>query len=275
MAQNLLNAGFELCVYNRSEQKAKVLTSKGARLASSPAELARQVDLVAMCLSDDRAVREVIFGENGVCRGISPRGIVLDFSTISPTAAREFAKELEQGHQVRFLDAPVSGGDVGARAGTLSVMVGGDSETFSQLSSVFNAIGSSITHVGPCGAGQMTKCVNQLVVALTVAAMSEGLMLAESSGLDLKATLDVIRGGAAGSWSLDNYAPRLLEGDYQPGFRAEHMLKDMKFALAEASSLQTALPVSALVKEMYTQLCSSEQEPVGNHALIKLYRRLS
>jgi len=176
---------------------------------------------------------------------------------------------------IEFLDAPVSGGDVGARDGTLSIMVGGDEAQVAQADDVFKCLGTTIIHTGPVGNGQMTKCINQIAVGINVSAMTEALVLAKGAGLDLETTLKVISAGAAGSWCLDNYAPRILQGDLRPGFFAKHMLKDLRIALAEADSLETTLPISHLVKELYLALCAGGDAELGNHGLIRLYERIA
>ena len=173
-----------------------------------------------------------------------------------------------------YIDAPVSGGDVGAREGTLTIMAGGDQNHFDMAKPLFEAVGKNIFYTGESGTGQLTKCVNQVVVASTVAAMTEGLVFAKASGLNPGKTLEIISGGAAGSWSLDNYGPRVLRGDLAPGFDAKHMLKDIDFALEEARGLNVSLPGSECIRGLFDQLCKKmEQEGsvVGNHGLIRLY----
>lgn len=175
-------------------------------------------------------------------------------------------------NKISLIDAPVSGGDVGAKNGTLSIMAGGAKEDLEKASSIFEVIGKQFTHTGPIGSGQLTKCVNQLVVAITVSAMTEGLKFAEDAGLNLQTTLDAICGGAAGSWALDNYAPRVLDRNYKPGFYARDMLKDLRIALEQAEAQNTKAPVSKLVSSQFVELIKDLPD-VGNHALIELYRR--
>ncbi len=273
MASNLLKGGFEVHVYNRSPLKANSLAEQGAKVALSIASLADEVDRLLLCVTDDHAVEEIIFGPEGVIESGCEIRSIIDFSTISPSSAREFGSRLEE-IGVSYLDAPVSGGDVGAREGTLTIMAGGSEIDFEQAKDVFTWLGRKIVHTGPVGSGQLTKCVNQLVVAINVAAMTEGLLFAQESGLDLVKTLDVVSSGAAGSWALTNYAPRIVAHDMRPGFYAKDMLKDLRIALAEADAEDLPAPVSSLVKELYTAMCRSEDANLGNHALISLYRKM-
>ncbi len=275
MASNLLEARGELSVFNRSPEKAAKLEARGAKVCASPAEAAADAEIICLCLSNDNAVKDVLFGEGGVVQNLRYNSLIIDFSTISPSMSREFAAALKHDYKAAFIDAPVSGGDIGAKQGTLTIMAGGDPSDFERARSVFEAIGKSATLAGPVGAGQLTKAVNQIVVSITVAAMTEGLMLAEKAGLDVVKTLEIIRGGAAGSWTLDNYAPRVVAGDLGPGFHARNMLKDLRIAIGEADDLGLPLPVSELLKSLYTALCAHENPDVefGNHALIELYRK--
>lgn len=274
MAQNLLSAGVELHVYNRSPEKARALKQGGAHCWQCPAEVAAHAELLCLCLTDESAVEEVIFGEAGIEQTVRYNSLIIDFSTISPAAARSIAQRLKE-LKVQYLDAPVSGGDVGARDGTLTVMAGGESEAFERAREVLEIVGRRVVHTGGSGSGQLTKAVNQIVVGLTVAAMTEGLTFAAEAGLDVETTLRTISGGAAGSWTLENYAPRVLRGDLAPGFKARDMLKDLRIAVTEADRLELALPVLELVKSLYTGLCSRERSKgeLGNHALIELYRK--
>jgi 3-hydroxyisobutyrate dehydrogenase len=273
MASNLLKGGFEVHVYNRSGAKAKPLAEQGAKVANSIAELADVVDRLLLCVTDEHAVEDIIFGSEGVIESECDIRSIIDFSTISPSSARDFGSRLEE-VGISYLDAPVSGGDVGAREGTLTIMAGGSEIDFENAKDVFTWLGRKIVHTGPVGSGQLTKCVNQLVVAINVAAMTEGLLFAEEMGLDLTKTLDTISSGAAGSWALSNYAPRIIAHDLKPGFYAKDMLKDLRIALNEADAEDMPAPVSSLVKELYTAMCRSEDALLGNHALISLYRRM-
>jgi len=271
MASNLLKKGFEVHVYNRSVEKASALIIEGAILEETPQAVAEKSEAVLSCVTNDLALEDLIFGEQGVAQAESLPSHFVDFSTIPPSSAISISERLES-KGVAFLDAPVSGGDVGAKNGTLSVMVGASSADFETLMPVFEAVGKTITHTGEVGCGQLTKSVNQLVVGTTVAAMTEGLMLAQESGLNLETTLKVITGGAANSWTLENLGPRVIAGDLKPGFYAKDMLKDLIISLGVADDKNLVLPISAMVKELFAGLCSGENQEVGSHALIKLYQ---
>ena len=273
MAKNLLNGGFELYIYNRSSQKAEALIEAGAIWCESPAEVAANVDTVLICLTNGEAVESIIFGDDGLTQPGGELRRIVDHSTIAPEQARLFAETLDE-LGIAYIDAPVSGGDVGAREGTLTIMVGSEEADFASLKPMLSWMGRKIFHTGPVGNGQLTKCVNQLVVAGTVAAMTEGMMFAKNSGLSLEKTLEVLSGGAAGSWSISNYAPRILKGDLNPGFYARDMLKDLRIVLQEAESNNSILPVLGLVKELYQALCAGGDGELGNHALIRVYEKL-
>ena len=273
MARNIRKAGIEVAVYNRSPDKSAALAAEGFATASSPRALAEQIDQLCVCVTDGAAVRDLLFGESGVVAAGARLRAIVDFSTISPSESEQIALNLKP-FGIKYLDAPVSGGDVGARDGTLTVMVGGDTDAVESVMPVLSAIGRKIVHMGPVGAGQRTKCVNQIAVAIGVAAMTEAMVMARSSGLDVAQVLDVIGSGAAGSWAIQNYAPRVLKGELGPGFYAKHMLKDLRIAGREAETSNTSLPVTGLVRELYTALCAGEGAELGNHALITLYDRL-
>lgn len=274
MARNLSKKGFELSVYNRSSEKSRALASEGFLVAASPEALGRGVEALCLCVTDGAAVRELLLGEQGALTGPHEVRLVVDFSTIAPSEAEQISAELAS-IGVEYLDAPVSGGDVGAREGTLTVMVGGSPSAFAEAKPILEGVGKKIFHLGAAGAGQRTKCVNQIAVAIGVAAMTEAMVFARESGLDVAQVLEVIGSGAAGSWALQNYAPRVLRGELGPGFYAKHMLKDLRIAGREAEGANTSLPVTGLVRELFTALCSGEGANLGNHALIALYDRFS
>lgn len=274
MARNLGKRGFDVTIYNRSVEKTRALAAEGFSVAPSPTELGEGIDVLCLCVTDGSAVRELLLGAHGVLAGEHTVRLVVDFSTIAPSEAEQFAAELHS-RGVSYLDAPVSGGDVGARDGTLTVMVGGEVGAFDTALPIFEAVGKKIVHLGPAGAGQRTKCVNQIAVAIGVAAMTEAMVFAREGGLDVAQVLDVIGSGAAGSWALQNYAPRVLRGELGPGFYAKHMLKDLRIVGREAEGSNTSLPVTGLVRELYTALCAGEGANLGNHALVALYDRFS
>lgn len=271
MADNLLKNDFPLSLFNRTEQRLSPFLDRGARIVSKPAELRNRSNIILSCVTDAAALETLIFGPDGVTTTAVGADLLIDLSTIAPGEALEISERLKK-HGITFMDAPVSGGDVGARAGTLTVMAGGSPRAFERAYPIFEALGKKIVHTGPVGSGQMTKCINQIAVGLSVAALSEGLFLAEKSGLNLEKTLDVISSGAAGSWALKNYAPRVLAGDLKPGFFARDMLKDLRIALREAEKLGVELPGSQVVKQLYEDLCDGDGATLGNHALIKLLR---
>ena len=230
MAANLIGAGFALNVYNRTPGKCEALERAGGKgLSGTPAKLASASEVVVTIVSDTPDVEAVLFGENGLAEGLEPGSVVIDMSTISPTRTVEFAARLAD-RQVDMLDAPVSGGDKGAIAGTLSIMVGGEQEAFNRCLPLFEAMGKNIVYTGPNGNGQKTKLVNQVVGSLNLLAMIEGLRMAEKAGLDPQRTLDAVGAGAAGSWMWTHLGPRVARRDFAPGFMIRLHQKDLRLA---------------------------------------------
>ncbi|GAB4322162.1 MAG: NAD(P)-dependent oxidoreductase [Dehalococcoidia bacterium] len=274
MAANLLRAGFALTVWNRTANKAEPLVTAGATAAGSPAEVARASQVVVICVSDSPDVEEVVLGPRGVAEGASPGTIVIDCSTIAPATARKVAAALgERG--VQFLDAPVSGGDVGAKAGTLAIMVGGDADAFEQARPVLEAMGKTIVHVGPSGAGQVVKLCNQVAGALNLLAMAEAIALCRRSGVDPARMLEVVSKGAAGSWMIENLGPRAIAGDFAPGFTVELMQKDLRLIAEAAAETQTALPGSVLVQQLLRGLEARGRGKDGTQAIVDAVRALT
>ncbi len=268
MALNVLRAGYPLTVWNRTRSKADPLLAEGARWADSPAEVARASDVIITIVSDTPDVEEVILGPHGIIHGARPGSVVIDMSTISPHATMRIADRLaEKG--IDMLDAPVSGGDIGAREGTLSIMVGGKPEVFERCLPIFRAMGKRITHVGPNGAGQFTKLVNQIIVVGNTLAMAEGLVFAAKAGLDLEKVLEAVSAGAAGSWMLSNRGPQIIRGDFRPGFTVRLQQKDVRLVLEAAREMSVPLPGTALIHELYHAVEARGLEEEGNHALIK------
>ena len=226
MAGNLIKAGFDLTVYNRTRSRTDGLVSAGARRADSPGDVASETNVVITIVSDTPDVEEVILGEQGVIEGIKPDAVVIDMSTISPQVTRRIADCLQE-RKAHMLDSPVSGGEQGAIDGTLSIMVGGEAEVYERCLPVFNAMGRSIIHVGPTGMGQTVKLMNQILVTGTLNAVVEALVFAQKSGVDLERALSAVTGGAAGSWQLANLAPRIIKRDFRPGFMIDLMQKDL------------------------------------------------
>lgn len=274
MARNLLQAGFDVTVWNRTAARMQPLLDAGARGAGSPAAVARQSDVVFICVSDTPDVRQVVAGEDGIIHGAAAGTLVVDMSTISPQATRELAGQLQAGG-VHMLDAPVSGGSEGAERGTLSIMVGGDAEQVARAMPYFQAMGRTITHVGGCGAGQTVKLVNQILVVVNMLAVSEALVFAQAGGLDLERTLDAVAGGAAGSWMLSNRGPQVIERDWRPGFTIDLQQKDLRLVLEAADQFGAPLVGTGLVFQLYRTLQAHGLGSEGNHALVKAIERLS
>jgi 3-hydroxyisobutyrate dehydrogenase len=274
MAGHLLAAGHELTVSNRTQQKAQPLLERGAKWMASPVEVARQCDVVFTMLGYPADVREVILGQNGVLDGMNAGGLMVDCTTSSPALAVEIAATAST-KGIECLDAPVSGGDIGARNATLSIMVGGTRQAFERAKPLFEKIGKTIVLQGGPGSGQHTKMVNQILIAAGMVAICEGLVYARAAGLDPQRVLESVSGGAAGSWSLSNYVPRMLSGDLAPGFYVEYFLKDMKIALEEADRMKLQLPGLTLARDLYTKLAAMGGSRNGTHALIKVLEVLN
>ncbi len=274
MAHNLLKAGYPLTVYNRSNGPVDELVAAGAAAAASPQAVAAHADVVVTIVTDTPDVQQVLLGENGVIHTVAPDAAVIDMSTISPTATREIASVIQE-KGASMLDAPVSGGEGGAIAGTLSIMVGGEKTVFNRCLPIFEILGKTIVHVGQSGAGQLTKLCNQIAVAVTNLAMSEALIFGAKSGLDLKKMQHAIQGGAAGSWQLSNLAPRVLERDFAPGFMVKLQQKDLRLVLQEADRLKLSLPATSLVHHLFHALESQGAGDEGTQALVRVLEQLA
>ncbi|HJQ30190.1 MAG TPA: 2-hydroxy-3-oxopropionate reductase [Rubrobacter sp.] len=253
MAKNLLEAGHELVVYNRTREKAEELASERATVADSPKEVAEQSDIIITMLPDSPQVEEVLTGHNGVLEGIREGALIVDMSTISPVVTEELSKKAEE-QGASMLDAPVSGGDVGAIEGTLSIMVGGSEDDFERARPLFDVMGKTVTHVGPSGTGQVVKAANQIVVALTIEAVSEALVLGSKGGVEPEKILDVLGGGLAGNKVMEIKREKMLEHSFDPGFRIELHHKDLGIALAAGREYGVTLPVTAIVDQMLETL---------------------
>lgn len=274
MAANLVRAGHEVVVWNRTAAKARGVVELGARLAESPAAVAEQVDVLFVCVSDTPDVEELLVGIGGVASAARPGTLIVDHSTISPSATRRLARALEE-KGLHLLDAPVSGGSEGAEKGTLSIMVGGDEASFTRAKPVFEAIGKTITHMGPNGSGQATKLVNQILCVANMLAASEALLLAQASGLDLTKTLQAVGGGAGGSWMLVNRGPQVAARDFRPGFTIDLQQKDLRLVLEAADELGLPLSLTATIHGYYNVLQRQGLGGEGNHALVKALEQLS
>jgi 3-hydroxyisobutyrate dehydrogenase len=274
MARNLLKAGFGLTVWNRTMKKAEALASEGAKLASSPAELAAGCEVIVICVSDTPDVEAVLFGENGVNEGVQPGTLIIDCSTISPIKTQSFAQTLaEKG--AHLLDAPISGGSEGAAQGTLSIMVGGEADQVARAMPFLQAMGKNITHVGASGAGQMVKLVNQILVVNSMLGLGEAFLFAQAGGLDLKKTLQAVEGGAAGSWTLSNRGPQVIERDWRPGFMIDLQQKDLRLILEAADELGVPVFGCNTSFTLYRTLQQRGGGAEGNHALIKALENLA
>jgi 3-hydroxyisobutyrate dehydrogenase len=274
MSRNLLKAGFELTVWNRTASRMAPLVEAGARAAASPAEVAAHGGIIVICVSDTPDVEAVILGPEGILAGAKAGSLVIDCSTISPAVTINLAKALaEKG--VAMLDAPVSGGSEGAAKGTLSIMVGGAAPDFERAKPIFEAMGKTITLVGGNGAGQTVKLVNQVLVVGHALAMSEALMLAQAGGVDLQKALSAVEAGAAGSWMLSNRGPQILARDWRPGFTIDLQQKDVGLVLDAAANLGVPVPGTALIFQLYRTLQARGLGSEGNHALIKALENLA
>lgn len=268
---NLLKHDFEVEVFNRTKAHAQKVIERGAKWVDTPKELAEQNDLVITMVGYPDDVKAQYYGPEGLFAGAKSGQIFMDMTTSTPTLAQELVKEGLNRHVV-VLDTPVSGGDVGAREGTLTVMVGGDKVTFETLTPVFDAIAGRVNYFGDAGWGQHAKMANQIMIAATMLGMSETLVYAKKVGLSLPLVLDTLNGGSAQNWSLENYGPRILKGDFQPGFYAKHLLKDLRIALDEAEKMNLALPATALAETLYEKLVDEKHlGDAGTQALIKLW----
>lgn len=266
MCGHLVAKGFQATVFNRTKAKAQKLLDQGAKWAETPKAVAEASDVVFTMVGYPADVREVILGRDGVLGGLRPGGILVDMTTSQPTLAVEIA-EAAAAKGAQAIDAPVSGGDVGAREARLSIMVGGDAAAVEAVMPCFEAMGKTIVHQGGPGAGQHTKMVNQVVIASTMVGVCEGLLYGYRAGLDLPTVLRSIASGAAGSWSLSNLAPRILDNRFEPGFFVEHFVKDMGIALEESKRMGLALPGLALAHQLYLSLVALGHARDGTHAL--------
>lgn len=274
MAANLARAGFALTVWNRTSGRANDLVLLGADEASSLADLATTSDVLVLCLTDSPQVEEVLFGEHGLAKGLAPGSLVIDCSTISPVRAAEFDARLAL-LGVAMVDAPVSGGSEGARLGTLTIMVGGAESDVRRASSVLDAMGKTVTHMGAIGAGQWTKAVNQVILAGTYLAVAEGVTLATKAGLNVEQVVNALTGGAAGSWVLANRSGRMIDNEYPLGFKISLHRKDLGIGLDLARTVGAVLPVAALAASFEDGLISQGYGDDDNSALARTIRQLS
>lgn len=274
MCSHLLKAGFACTVYNRTRAKAEGLLAAGANWADSPRGVAERSDIVFTIVGYPADVREVILGANGVLSALAPGGIVVDMTTSEPSLALEIARaSAEKG--CHALDAPVSGGDVGAREARLSIMIGGEPEVVKAVMPCFQLMGKTIVYHGGAGAGQQAKMTNQILIATTMVGVCEGLLYAYRAGLDMEKVIESVATGAAGSWSIANLGPRIIKNRFEPGFFVEHLIKDMAIALQEAKKMGLVLPGLALAEQLYLAVAACGHARSGTHALQIALAKLS
>ncbi|MDZ4340214.1 MAG: 2-hydroxy-3-oxopropionate reductase [candidate division NC10 bacterium] len=274
MARNLLKAGHAVTVYNRSRPAMEELHRAGAHLGPSPKDVAAAAEIVITMLPNSPDVEAVVLGPNGVLEGATPGTILADMSTISPLVSQKIYREAKQ-RGVRALDAPVSGGEKGAIEGILSVMVGGDKEVFDAVVPVFQAMGKTITYMGPAGAGGFTKLANQVIVAINLTAISEALTLGAKAGLDPERLIQALGGGMAGSRCLDMKGPQIIKGNFQPGFKIDLHYKDLGLIMEAARALQVPLPTTAVVQELFSALRVKGRGGLDHSAVITLIEDLA
>jgi 3-hydroxyisobutyrate dehydrogenase len=266
MCGHLIAAGYPMTVTNRTKSRAEPLVAKGAKWADTPKAVAESSDVVFAIVGFPADVREVILGENGALAGSKRGNILVDMTTSQPALAVEIA-EAAKAKDVQSVDAPVSGGDIGAREARLSIMIGGEASVVEALKPLFEVMGKTIVHQGPAGAGQHTKMVNQTLIASNMIGVCEALLYGYKAGLDLKTVMQSVGPGAAGSWSLANLGPRIIDNNFDPGFYVEHFIKDMGIALEEARRMGLSLPGLALAQQLYVALAAQGHARDGTHAL--------
>jgi 3-hydroxyisobutyrate dehydrogenase len=274
MCSRLLDAGYPLIVHNRTAEKARALLDRGAQWADSPGDAARRADITFTIVALPADVREVMLGEDGVLRHAAHGSIVIDMTTSEPSLAVELSEKAKQ-KGIYCLDAPVSGGDVGAKNGTLSIMVGGDREVLDRVTPILSHLGKTIRHQGAAGSGQHTKMVNQMLIGPLMIGVCEALLYAKRAGLDARRVIESVGSGAAGSWAINHLGPRILDGDLAPGFLVEHFIKDMNIALMEGAKLGLELPGLELARKLYGTLLEQGHGRQGTQALMLELERLA
>ncbi len=273
MAGHLVKAGYDVTVYNRTTSRTKSLVDLGAQVAATPAECAAGKDVIITIVTDSPDVEAVLFGDSGAAEAAKPGATVIDMSTISPDVTRDIAARLGE-RSVDFLDAPVSGGDIGAQKGTLTIMVGGETDVFERVKEVFEPMGSRITLVGPVGAGQVTKACNQILCAVNMVGVCEAIGLARRNGLDLEKMHQVVTGGAANSWALENLGKQIIEKNFNPGFMVKLIVKDLNIVLNAARHLHLPVAGAALAHQYFQANLASDEGDLGTQAMFKVIERL-
>lgn len=272
MAGHLLNAGYQVTVYTRTKEKADELLENGAVWSDSPGDVAKKSDVIFTIVGYPADVEEIYLGEEGLIPNGKPGTYLIDMTTSTPSLAKEIYQQAKK-KEMHALDAPVSGGDVGAKEARLAIMVGGDSEAFLEIEPLLNILGTNIVHQGEAGAGQHTKMSNQIAIASNMIGVCEAIIYAEKAGLDPETVLKSISTGAAGSWSLSNLAPRMINENFEPGFYIKHFIKDMKIALDEAKRMEMEVPGLSLAISLYEQLARKGEENSGTQALYKYWKQ--
>lgn len=274
MCMHLLNAGHKVHLYNRTRAKATPLIEQGAVWCDTPAKVAEEGEIIFTIVGFPKDVQSTILSTNGIIEGAKPGTVVVDMTTSSPGLALEIHKALKA-RDIEALDAPVSGGDLGAREATLAIMVGGDKSVYDKILPLFEIMGKNIALMGGPGAGQHTKMSNQILIAGTMIGTVESLVYAYKSGLDLESVIRVIGSGAAGSWSINNLGPRIARKDFDPGFYIKHFIKDMGIALDEAKQMNLALPGLALANQFYVAAAAMGHEELGTQGLYKVFEKMN
>ncbi|MDA1215484.1 MAG: NAD(P)-dependent oxidoreductase [Chloroflexi bacterium] len=274
MVRNLAKAGFQVVAWNRTRSKAEALQGDGITLADSPKSVGEACPVVITMVSDTPDLVAVTEGPDGVSEGLSAGSILIDMSTVAPGATRELAERLGK-RGISMLDAPVSGGSTGAQQATLAIMVGGKEEAFQRCLPIFQAMGKTITHMGPSGMGQTTKLVNQILVVGTLSTVAEALTFAAAHGADLLRTIEAVAGGAAGSWQLQNLGSRMVEGDFAPGFMVRLQRKDLRLITEAAHEKNVPLPISSVAKQFYAAAEAAGYGEEGTQAIVKVFQRLA
>ncbi|PAE36040.1 oxidoreductase [Bacillus velezensis] len=270
MASHILEAGYPVLVYTRTKQKAEEILNKGAVWQETVKDLSEKADIIITMVGYPSDVEEIYLGENGILRHAKEGAFVIDMTTSKPSLAKKIAEKAKE-KSIHALDAPVSGGDIGARNGTLAIMAGGEKEAFEACLPLFSVMGENIQYQGPAGSGQHTKMCNQIAIAAGMVGVAEAMAYAEKSGLNPEQVLKSITTGAAGSWSLSNLAPSMLKGDFAPGFYVKHFIKDMGIALEEAELMGEEMPGLALAKSLYDKLSAQGEENSGTQSIYKLW----
>ena len=276
MARNLVEYGYSVTVFDLNDSTVNAAKEFGASSADSAAETAAISDIVITMVPDSEHVEAVIAGDEGILEGLKPGSIVIDMSTIDPEMGKKMASLIEAKGS-NFVDAPVTGGVEGAQAGTLSILVGGNAEVFERALPVLNVLGRDVSHMGPVGSGHTTKIANQLIGVATLAGMAEAFVLAKKSGLDMQAFFDAVKNGAGRSWALETLGPKILDGDFAPGFMVKHMQKDLRLAGQLAADTGTALPTSTLIAQLYRSVQADGPDAVnqGHQALVQAIEKMS